>query len=417
MSSSSTPSKGRGIFASWLAGVMAVVLIFGLLLATLYFYATFQPFYEYEYLKYDNARVIGAQSDVLSGVTSVLINYIKGKNVDLHIEAYIGGQLRQVFSEKEIAHMADVLKLFDMLRIALMACAGGVLLFFALSLLIAPKGARSRSISKGVLLACLAVALLFAALAVYVAADFSSAFLLFHQIFFAGDAQYKWILDPNTDVLIQMVPEGFFIDIGIAIGATFLGLLILTIVIAAAVLSRTKGAKAGAKPAGESGPDHKSGRQILQAMAYRPAAASRKTEPPFTAAPPRPSDLPKTTGAAAAKKPEPERPKAEEIFREMGIYDDSAVPEPVRQLIKKTGQPLEPEALSEKEIKTRPIDSPAPRPFTQEKPSTPAARMSGAAPASDRADTAAPRPRADANQTEKGREPTYEELMNRLKKL
>lgn len=37
--------------------------------------------------------------------------------------------------------------------------------------------------------------------------DFSSAFEKFHKIFFTNDL---WILDPRTDVLIQMLPQIFF---------------------------------------------------------------------------------------------------------------------------------------------------------------------------------------------------------------
>ena len=40
--------------------------------------------------------------------------------------------------------------------------------------------------------------------------DFNKYFTYFHLIFFDNDL---WLLDPNTDLLIQMLPEEFFISI------------------------------------------------------------------------------------------------------------------------------------------------------------------------------------------------------------
>ena len=41
---------------------------------------------------------------------------------------------------------------------------------------------------------------------------------MFHHIFFHNDL---WILDPATDMLINIVPEGFFSDTVLHIGITF----------------------------------------------------------------------------------------------------------------------------------------------------------------------------------------------------
>ena len=48
------------------------------------------------------------------------------------------------------------------------------------------------------------------ALAFYAFLDFNEFWTMFHHIFFRNDL---WLLDPNTDVLIMMVPETFFFNL------------------------------------------------------------------------------------------------------------------------------------------------------------------------------------------------------------
>ena len=63
-----------------------------------------------------------------------------------------------------------------------------------------------------------------ALLGVVLATDFSNAFVTFHHIFFDNDL---WILDPRVDMLVNIVPEGFFFDTAARILGLFLGALVL----------------------------------------------------------------------------------------------------------------------------------------------------------------------------------------------
>ena len=67
----------------------------------------------------------------------------------------------------------------------------------------------------------LALAAIFGGL---IATDFNKYFVLFHEIFFDNDL---WLLDPDTDLMIRMLPEGFFFDMVIRIGVIFIGSLLL----------------------------------------------------------------------------------------------------------------------------------------------------------------------------------------------
>ena len=59
--------------------------------------------------------------------------------------------------------------------------------------------------------------------------DFSKYFVYFHLILFDNDL---WILDPKTDLLIQMMPESFFVDMAIKIGLTYIiGVIVIQIIL------------------------------------------------------------------------------------------------------------------------------------------------------------------------------------------
>ena len=73
---------------------------------------------------------------------------------------------------------------------------------------------------------CLGTGIFFAAALVIVgivASDFSKYFIVFHHIFFDNDL---WILNPATDMLINIVPEPFFMDTAFRIALTF-GIMVI----------------------------------------------------------------------------------------------------------------------------------------------------------------------------------------------
>lgn len=51
-----------------------------------------------------------------------------------------------------------------------------------------------------------------------ISTDFTKYFVIFHHIFFNNDL---WLLDPATDLLINIVPEPFFVDTASYIALVF----------------------------------------------------------------------------------------------------------------------------------------------------------------------------------------------------
>ena len=163
-------------------------------------------YYEKEYEKYHVLDSVHMEMAELLRVTEEMMAYLRGNREDLHVPAIVDGQSREFFNEREISHMEDVRNLF----------LGGLVLrriciFTALACLIllaVLKAPVSQVLPASI---CLGTGLFFAVicgLAAIIASDFTKYFVIFHQIFFDNDL---WILDPATDLLINIVPEPFFV--------------------------------------------------------------------------------------------------------------------------------------------------------------------------------------------------------------
>ena len=127
------------------------------------------------------------------------------------------GQL--AWSESGRSHFADVRGLF-LLDFAVLAISGAVCL---LPLVLRKTGrlgfhrfgGRSPGFWAGILAAALVIVI--GALA---ALDFERAFVVFHALFFPG--KDNWLFDPATDQIILVMPEAFFRNCAILIGAVLL---------------------------------------------------------------------------------------------------------------------------------------------------------------------------------------------------
>lgn len=220
---------GLGIFIS-----IATILI---LLITAFEIGAYSNYgwYEKTYEKYGVLDDLDMKMEDVMYVTEEMMAYLRGNRDDLIVETKVEGEEREFFSDKEKAHMMDVKNLFiGGLRIRRIAI---VLFVLALVALIKTKADWKRFLPKSFLVGLgvflgitLGAGLLFLS-------DFNKYFTLFHKIFFTNDL---WLLDPRTDLLIRMLPEGFFMDMVVRIGIIFLSLLLLGVIISIIALYRPK---------------------------------------------------------------------------------------------------------------------------------------------------------------------------------
>ena len=176
-------------------------------------------YYEKEYTKYhvlDDRGIDMTMKDLLQ-VTDEMMAYLRGNREDLHVMTVIGGESREFFNEREIAHMEDVRALFLeglLVRRIMAVLAVTLILFIALRRKKDTVYILARSFQAG----SAVIAALVLVLGLVISTDFTKYFTIFHLIFFDNDL---WILDPSTDLLINIVPEPFFVDTALSIGLMF----------------------------------------------------------------------------------------------------------------------------------------------------------------------------------------------------
>ena len=173
-----------GIISSF--SLMFIALVTSIEIAA---YSDFS-FYEKEYKKYAVTAFVGISMPDLMDVTVDMMHYLNGtKDTLTDVKATIKDVPdTPFFNEREVKHMKDVRNLFV-------------------------GASRIRSI-------------LIAVIILIVSGDFEKYFILFHRIFFTNDL---WMLDPTTDNLINIVPEGFFVDMTERILIIFSSIIIFTV--------------------------------------------------------------------------------------------------------------------------------------------------------------------------------------------
>lgn len=188
-------------------------------------------FYKKEYEKYDVNNpngIVNMEMDELINVTKQMMSYLRGDREDMVIMTQIDGTQKEMFNDGEKYHMNDVRELFIKgLEIRRLSAIIIILGIIGLTFLYGfNKAIKSVFINiKRVILAVWA----FATIVILAAlVDFTSVFHVFHYIFFDN---MEWILDPKVSRLINILPEGFFIDISIRIGVIYilLNLIILAL--------------------------------------------------------------------------------------------------------------------------------------------------------------------------------------------
>lgn len=191
--------------------------------------------YEKEYAKYHVLDDLEMEMEDVMHVTEEMMRYLRGNREDLVVHTVVDGEEREFFNDREKAHMVDVQNLFIgglwLRRIAV--------LIFVLSVagMIGTKADWKTLLPKSFLIGLGAFVGIAGILGVLFTSDFNKYFIMFHEMFFDNDL---WLLDPRTDLLIRMLPEGFFLDMVIRIGIIFMISLIIGVIISSIVLYKNK---------------------------------------------------------------------------------------------------------------------------------------------------------------------------------
>lgn len=211
-----------------LAGIFAISLLLVLIISAVEVavYADY-GYFRKEFTKYDVNKpsgIVNMEMDELMSVTKEMMEYLRGDRDNLDIVAEIDGKQKEFFGEREKSHMADVRDIFvGALKVRWCAVGMAILSLSNLFLLLRWKDIKV-VLFRAYLAAIGGLAAALGALGIWAYVDFTEAFYKFHALFFSD---YEWLLDTRTSRLINILPEGFFVDTAIRIVVIFIVFILI----------------------------------------------------------------------------------------------------------------------------------------------------------------------------------------------
>lgn len=192
--------------------------LFGIILITSILINSFnRGLYHSTYTKLKTAESMNITQSELDTATSVLLDYIVDNRDDLHVTLENG---ESFFNQREIDHMVDVKNLYNKATYILYGCMV-VFIIFSIAFLFGPTRFLMRQSFKTGFIVFAGIMLFIAGFAMI---DFQDFWIKFHELVFTNDL---WLLNPNTDRLINMVPLSFFNQLVFRIIFTILVSLII----------------------------------------------------------------------------------------------------------------------------------------------------------------------------------------------
>jgi integral membrane protein (TIGR01906 family) len=170
--------------------------------------------YEHGFDKYDAEARTGLPREEISRAGRELRRYFNNDEDTIHVLVVEEGREVSLFNARETAHLRDVKNLF---RITFRVQEWGVAYVFTyvVAVFVWAREGSLRRLATHVLAASLVAVAAILALGTVALLGFDRAFEEFHFIAFDNDL---WRLNPRTDRLIQMFPQGFWFDASMLVG-------------------------------------------------------------------------------------------------------------------------------------------------------------------------------------------------------
>ena len=189
--------------AIYAAAISIVILI---LFASIQLNAFNRDFYKSTYEELKTSKILGMTKKDLNRSTTILLDYLEDNRDDIKLEVVVQGKKMQAFNAKETAHMVDVKNLYQS-AIAVAQVAGGIFVLSVGYLFIRLKKGAFTVLSIGYIKVAILAGAFLLMLAGWAYVDFDAFWTAFHEVLFRNDL---WLLDPYTDLMINLFPAAFF---------------------------------------------------------------------------------------------------------------------------------------------------------------------------------------------------------------
>lgn len=221
-------TKAAGILARIFFAVSSVASALLALTVSIAVPIYVRPFYYAEINALGICESTGYSYDTVKNAYDEVLDYLTAGG------EFGTGELR--WSEEGRMHFADCKVLFDLNITVMLISALAVVLVCVLSRLLQTPRVLAGGHFRPSFFGGTAALVLPSVFAVYAAADFDSAFTLFHRLFFPGKT--NWVFDPRTDEIIRILPEEFFAACACLIGAALL--IICAVMIITGIVRKKK---------------------------------------------------------------------------------------------------------------------------------------------------------------------------------
>ena len=193
------------------------------------------------FLQYARTDHLNVPAGRYEDYAKAIARYLDGKTGAVQVKNLESGAMESVFSDKENAHLSDVRGIVKGLKIIRWAGGGFVVLVLAL-LYFKHKAQPAQFLSdavRGFALSALFLLLTATVLAIWGTVNFDGLFVTLHKALFTNDL---WLLNPNTDLLMALMPLSFFIWYAGEMGKSMLPVLgmMLAVIIAWLKIGKTQ---------------------------------------------------------------------------------------------------------------------------------------------------------------------------------
>lgn len=185
-----------------------------------------KKFFASEYASLHTAQDLGMSDKDLNKATNTLLDYLQEKRQNIDVVITLKGTKQEAFNSKEKAHMVDVRGLYQFAVTLRKLCLILFVIGFIYLLARLKKGAIT-ILSIDYMKISIVFAVVFAILAIWAFTDFDNFWTAFHKIAFRNNL---WLLDPNTDLMINLFPSQFFSALVFRIIGMFASVYILLFV-------------------------------------------------------------------------------------------------------------------------------------------------------------------------------------------
>ncbi len=207
---------------------IAISLIIILLVTSIDINCFNKGFYKSQYEKLNTAETLGMTQKDLEKSTNTLLDYLRDEREDIKAVITVKGTQMEAFNARESAHMSDVKKLYQFALI-LRNIAVVLLVVSFIYMFVRLKKGMWTIISINYMKTAIMAAIFFAMLAGWAYVDFNAFWTTFHKIAFRNDL---WLLDPATDLMINLFPAEFFSSLVFRIvgffACSFIGFFVLS---------------------------------------------------------------------------------------------------------------------------------------------------------------------------------------------